>query len=125
VHRISRGSRLRERLRKDSRLRERLRKALLVVATLRRCSHFALCRERNFGPPCVRARSAHCSSESPNNRDIAVGNTGNNRLHEFTPNGRIVGSRLLDAGPAGGRADATGIRLRLGGDASRKRMEPG
>jgi hypothetical protein len=35
------------------------------------------------------------------NGDIVVGNTGNNRLLEFTPGGRLVGSRLLDTGAAG------------------------
>jgi hypothetical protein len=35
------------------------------------------------------------------NGDIVVGNTGNNRLLEFTPEGRLVGSRLLDAGATG------------------------
>jgi hypothetical protein len=35
------------------------------------------------------------------NGDIVVGNTGDNRLIEFEPTGRLVGSRLLDKGAAG------------------------
>jgi len=35
------------------------------------------------------------------NGDVVVGNTGNNVLYEFTPAGKIVGSKVLDTGVAG------------------------
>jgi len=35
------------------------------------------------------------------NGDIVVGNTGDNLLLEYTPEGKLVGSRLLDGGAAG------------------------
>ena len=35
------------------------------------------------------------------NGHLVVGNTGDNRLIEFAPDGRVVGSRVLDAGAAG------------------------
>ena len=51
----------------------------------------------HFGAPL----NAPISAALLYNGHLVVGNTGDNRLIELTPNGRIVGSRVLDAGAPG------------------------
>ena len=64
---------------------------------------------RPFGPFAARIRVLHAggplnapiSAALLYNGDLVVTNSGNNEVLELTPDGRIIGSRVLDSGPAG------------------------